>query len=152
MDSLLKNNKRQLVSINDDLPKNIENIITFIKENDKDTSISSLKSQIEEYKRLQISKDNEIAKLNDINTSKQNEIERYKKIIEEQKNGSREKQIEEENKKEREKLITKINDLELKIYNINDEKSNLTKENKKLQTQIDEKKKKKEKTKRGKKK
>ena len=138
MDSLLKNNKRQLVSINDDLPKNIENIITFIKENDKDTSVSSLKSQIEEYKRLQISKDNEIAKLNDINTSKQNEIERYKKIIEEQKNGSREKQIEEENKKEREKLITKINDLELKIYNINDEKSNLTKENKKLQTQIDE--------------
>ena len=78
---------------------------------------------MEEFKKLQISKDAEISKLNDINVSKQNEIERLKNIIDEQKNGTREKQIEEENKKEKEKLSAKINDLELKIYNLNDSKN-----------------------------
>ena len=59
-------------------------------------------------------------------------------MLEAQKNGSREKEIEEQFKKEREKLAGKINDLELKIYTINDEKTNLARENKKLQLQIDE--------------
>ena len=59
-------------------------------------------------------------------------------MLEAQKNGSREKEIEEQFKKEREKLAGKINDLELKIYTINDEKTNLSRENKKLQLQIDE--------------
>ena len=57
--------------------------------------MNSLQNKIEEYKKLQIAKDNEIAKLNDINSSKQNEIERLKNIIEEQKNGTREKLLEE---------------------------------------------------------
>ena len=109
-----------------------------MKDYNKESNLANLKNQIEEYKRLQIAKDNEILKLNDLNSSKQNEVERLKKAIEEQKNGSKEQQIEEEYKKEKEKLITKINDLELKIYNINDEKTNLTRENTKLQTQIDE--------------
>ena len=100
-----------MANINPDFPKNIEKIISFINENIKDSNISSLQSQIEEYKKLQISKDNEISKLNDINSSKQNEIERYKKIIEEQKNGTREKEIEEEKKKEKNKLISKKNNL-----------------------------------------
>ena len=78
--------------------------------------MNSLQNKIEEYKKLQIAKDNEIAKLNDINSSKQNEIERLKNIIEEQKNGTREKLLEEEIKSEKEKLNSKINDLELKIY------------------------------------
>ena len=91
---------------------------------------------MEEFKKLQISKDAEISKLNDINVSKQNEIERLKNIIDEQKNGTREKQIEEENKKEKEKLSAKINDLELKIYNLNDSKNNLIKENEALKEQI----------------
>ena len=96
-----------------------------MNESNKDSNFSSLKSQIEEYKKLQISKDNEISKLNDLNLSKQNEIENYKKIMEEQKNGKREQQLEEEFKREKEKLVNKINDLELKIYNISDEKANL---------------------------
>ena len=91
---------------------------------------------MEEFKKLQISKDAEISKLNDINVSKQNEIERLKNIIDEQKNGTREKQIEEENKKEKEKLSAKINDLELKIYNLNDSKNNLIKENEALKEQM----------------
>ena len=91
--------------------------------------MNSLKNQLEEYKKLQIAKDSEISKLNDINSSKQNEIDRLKNIIEEQKKGNREKQLEEEIKLEKEKLNTKINDLELKIYNLNDEKNILTKEN-----------------------
>ena len=86
-----------------------------------------MKNQIEEYKKLQISKDNEISKLNDINSSKQNEIEQLKKIIEEQKKGTREKLLEDEIKLEKEKLNSKINDLELKIYNLNDKKNILTK-------------------------
>ena len=86
-----------------------------------------MKNQIEEYKKLQISKDNEISKLNDINSSKQNEIEQLKKIIEEQKKGTREKLLEDEIKLEKEKLNSKINDLELKIYNLNDQKNILTK-------------------------
>ena len=92
--------------------------------------MNSLQNKIEEYKKLQIAKDNEIAKLNDINSSKQNEIERLKNIIEEQKNGTREKLLEEEIKSEKEKLNSKINDLELKIYNLNDQKNILVNENK----------------------
>ena len=99
--------------------------------------MNSLKNQLEEYKKLQIAKDAEISKLNDINSSKQNEIDRLKNIIEEQKKGNREKQLEEEIKLEKEKLNTKINDLELKIYNLNDEKNVLTKENNNLKEQIE---------------
>ena len=99
--------------------------------------MNSLKNQLEEYKKLQIAKDSEISKLNDINSSKQNEIDRLKNIIEEQKKGNREKQLEEEIKLEKEKLNTKINDLELKIYNLNDEKNILTKENNNLKEQIE---------------
>ena len=99
--------------------------------------MNSLKNQLEEYKKLQIAKDSEISKLNDINSSKQNEIDRLKNIIEEQKKGNREKQLEEEIKLEKEKLNTKINDLELKIYNLNDEKNVLTKENNNLKEQIE---------------
>ena len=99
--------------------------------------MNSLKNQLEEYKKLQIAKDSEISKLNDINSSKQNEIDRLKNIIEEQKKGNREKQLEEEIKSEKEKLNTKINDLELKIYNLNDEKNVLTKENNNLKEQIE---------------
>ena len=99
--------------------------------------MNSLKNQLEEYKKLQIAKDSEISKLNDINSSKQNEIDRLKNIIEKQKKGNREKQLEEEIKLEKEKLNTKINDLELKIYNLNDEKNILTKENNNLKEQIE---------------
>ena len=137
MESILKSNSTELTSINSELPTNIEKIISFIKDTNKDSGMNSLKNQLEEYKKLQIAKDSEISKLNDINSSKQNEIDRLKNIIEEQKKGNREKQLEEEIKLEKEKLNTKINDLELKIYNLNDEKNVLTKENNNLKEQIE---------------
>ena len=136
LNTLLKTNVTELNNINSELPKNIETIISFLKNTNKESTINTLQAQLEEFKKLQISKDAEISKLNDINVSKQNEIERLKNIIEEQKNGTREKQIEEESKKEKEKLNAKINDLELKIYNLNDIKNNLTKENESLKEQI----------------
>ena len=137
MESILKSNSTELTSINSELPTNIEKIISFIKDTNKESGTNSLKNQLEEYKKLQIAKDSEISKLNDINSSKQNEIDRLKNIIEEQKKGNREKQLEEEIKLEKEKLNTKINDLELKIYNLNDEKNVLTKENNNLKEQIE---------------
>ena len=94
----------QLTSIDSDIPKNLQEIIRFLKENEI-VNISSLKQQIEEFKKLQILKDNEISKLNDIILSRKNEIDKYQKIIEEQKKGTRESQIEEEYKNEKEKLI-----------------------------------------------
>ena len=127
----------QLTSIDSDIPKNLQEIIRFLKENEI-VNISSLKQQIEEFKKLQILKDNEISKLNDIILSRKNEIDKYQKIIEEQKKGTRESQIEEEYKNEKEKLIGRVNDLEIKIYNLNDEKNTMAKENAKLQSQIDE--------------
>ena len=136
LNTLLKTNLTELNNINSELPKNIETIISFLKNTNKESTINTLQAQLEEFKKLQISKDAEISKLNDINVSKQNEIERLKNIIEEQKNGTREKQIEEKSKKEKEKLNAKINDLELKIYNLNDIKNNLTKENESLKEQI----------------
>jgi hypothetical protein len=137
LESILKSNSTELTSINSELPTNIEKIISFIKDTNKESGMNSLKNQLEEYKKLQIAKDSEISKLNDINLSKQNEIDRLKNIIEEQKKGNREKQLEEEIKLEKEKLNTKINDLELKIYNLNDEKNILTKENNNLKEQIE---------------
>ena len=82
--------------------------------------------QIKDYKTLVISKDNEISKLNEINISKENEIQRLNKLIEDMKSGSITQEMEENFKKEKEKLLTKINNLELKIYNINDEKNKLS--------------------------
>lgn len=138
INKLLQNNTSQLTSVDNEFPKNLENIITFLKENENQTAINSLKDKIEEYKKLQISKDNEIARLNDINISKQNEIEKYKKLVNDQKNGTREKELEEEFKKEKEKYNAKINDLELKVYNLNEEKNKKEQENKNMKDKLNE--------------
>ena len=83
-----------------------------------------------------MSKDNEIAKLTDLNLSKENEISRLNKLIEDMKKGSITQEMEENFKKEKEKLLGKINNLELKIYSINDEKTKLSNENKKLNEKL----------------
>ena len=62
-----------------------------------------------------ISKDNEISKLNDINISKENEIKRLNQLIEDMKQGTPTQELEENFKIEKEKLLAKINNLELKI-------------------------------------
>ena len=84
-----------------------------------------LKKENEEYKALLISKDKEISKLNDLNTSKQNEINRLKLELENLKKDSGNKELEENFKKEKENLLNKINNLELKIYSLNEENEKL---------------------------
>ena len=57
-----------------------------------------------------------------MNISKENEINRLNKLIEEIKQGTATQELEENFKNEKEKLLSKINDLELKIYNMKEEK------------------------------
>lgn len=130
----LENKENELKLIDASFVKNIKELIKL----DNDESISKLNSEISEYKILIISKDNEINKLNELLLTKKNEIISLKKIIEEQKNGTREKEIEENFKIEAKKLTKKINDLEIKIYNLTEEKNNLIKTQKEFQIKNEE--------------
>ena len=130
--SLIKSKEKELKEIDKDIINNINSLITFVT----DSKSSNSNAQIEEYKKLLISKDNEISRLNDLNLSKENEIKRLNKLIEDMKSGSLTEQLEEKFKKEKQELQSKINNLELKIYNINDEKNRLTAENKKLNEKL----------------
>ena len=116
-------------SIDENIIKNINIIIESIEENNK----------LEEYKGLLISKDNEISKLNDINISKENEIKRLNDLIEEIKKGTVTQELEDNFKKEKEQLLSKINNLELKIYNLKEEKEKINKDNNKDINQKEEK-------------
>jgi len=124
---LIKSKEKQLKSIDKDLINNINILI-------KNTSSNG---QIDEYKKLLISKDSEISKLNDLNLSKENEINRLNKLIEDLKAGTAAQEMEENFKKEKEKLMSKINSLELKIYNLNENKND-NKENEKKEENTDE--------------
>ena len=130
--SLIKSKEKELKEIDKDIINNINSLITFVT----DSKSSNSNAQIEEYKKLLISKDNEISRLNDLNLSKENEIKRLNKLIEDMKSGSLTEQMEEKFKKEKQELQSKINNLELKIYNINDEKNRLNAENKKLNEKL----------------
>jgi len=130
--SLIKSKEKELKEIDKDIINNINSLITYVT----DSKSSNSNAQIEEYKKLLISKDNEISRLNDLNLSKENEIKRLNKLIEDMKSGSLTEQLEEKFKKEKQELQSKINNLELKIYNINDEKNRLTAENKKLNEKL----------------
>ena len=127
---MIKTKEKELKSINKDIVNYINTLLTTVS--DKTNS----NGQIEEYKKLLLSKDNEIAKLTDLNLSKENEISRLNKLIEDMKKGSITQEMEENFKKEKEKLLGKINNLELKIYSINDEKTKLSNENKKLNEKL----------------
>ena len=83
-----------------------------------------------------ISKDNEISKLNDINISKENEIKRLSQLIEDMKQGTPTQELEENFKIEKEKLLAKINNLELKIYNMKDEKEKETEKEKEKNDEV----------------
>ena len=130
----LENKENELKLIDSSFVKNIKELIKL----DNEESISKLNSEISEYKILIISKDNEINKLNELLLTKKNEIISLKKTIEEQKNGTREKEIEENFKNEAKKFTKKINDLEIKIYSLTEEKNNLIKLQKELQTKNEE--------------
>ena len=130
----LENKENELKLIDSSFVKNIKELIKL----DNEESISKLNSEISEYKILIISKDNEINKLNELLLTKKNEIISLKKTIEEQKNGTREREIEENFKNEAKKFTKKINDLEIKIYSLTEEKNNLIKTQKELQTKNEE--------------
>ena len=129
MKSLIKSKENEFKSIDKNLIDNINTLLTSITDKNEN-------KQNEEYKKSLISKDNEIAKLNEVNLSKENEIKRLNKIIEDMKSGSITQEMEENFKKEKEKLLSKISNLELKIYNINDEKNKLNSENQKLNNKL----------------
>ena len=116
---MIKSKEKDLKSIDKNLINNINFLLTSVTEKSDN-----------EYKTLLISKDNEISKLNDIILSKENEIKRLNKIIEDMKSGSITQEMEENFKKEKQKLLEKINNLELKIYNIKEEKNKLNTNNK----------------------
>ena len=130
----LENKENELKLIDSSFVKNIKELIKI----DNDESISKLNSEISEYKILIISKDNEINKLNELLLTKKNEIISLKKTIEEQKNGTREREIEENFKNEAKKFTKKKNDLEIKIYSLTEEKNNLIKIEKELQIKNEE--------------
>ena len=116
---MIKSKEKDLKSIDKNLIDNINFLLSSVTEKSDN-----------EYKTLLISKDNEISKLNDIILSKENEIKRLNKIIEDMKSGSITQEMEENFKKEKAKLLEKINNLELKIYNIKEEKNKLNTNNK----------------------
>ena len=76
--SIIKSKETKLKSIDKDIINKINILITSV--NEKKNSNTNSNEQIEEYKKLLISKDNEISKLNDINLSKENEIKRLNKL------------------------------------------------------------------------
>ena len=84
--SIIKSKETKLKSIDKDIINKINILITSV--NEKKNSNTNSNEQIEEYKKLLISKYNEISKLNDINLSKENEIKRLNKLIEDLKSGS----------------------------------------------------------------
>ena len=99
--------------------KKIEELMTSNKESNK------MKNYNEELKKLQITKDLEINKLNEQIQSKDKEIERLKKTIDDKvpvDYKEKEKELNAQFDIERNKYEQKINDLELKIYKVNDDK------------------------------
>ena len=99
--------------------KRIEELMTSNKESNK------MKNYNEELKKLQITKDLEINKLNEQLQSKEKEIERLKKTIDDKvpvDYKEKEKELNAQFDIERNKYEQKINDLELKIYKVNDDK------------------------------
>ena len=126
--------KKELKLINSSLPENIESLINIIKNN---KSIQ-LEKENEEYKTLLKSKNREISKLNDLNTSKQNEINRLKLELENLRKDSGNKELEENFRKEKENMLNRINYYKLKIYNINKEITKIIKEKDKLKLKIKE--------------
>ena len=112
LESLLKSKEKELKEIDKNLINNVNSLITYTTE----CKNSNSNPQLEEYKKLLISKDNEISRLSDLNLSKENEIIRLNKLIEDMKSGSLTQQMEEKFKKEKQVFQSKINNLELKIF------------------------------------
>ena len=126
--NILETKKDELNSVDENLVNNLTIILD-----------SKTKEQIEEYNKLLISKDNEISKLNDIIISKENEIKKLNEEIEQIKKGTSMQELEENFKKEKDQLLSKINNLEIKIYNMKEEKEKIkTKENEEKVNNIEE--------------
>ena len=135
---ILAKKEEDLNLIDNSLVENTKKLINMCEDEKNNNTIKKLNSEINEFKRIQLSKDNEISKINEVLITKKNEIISLRKIIEAQKNGSREKEIEEKFNQEKAKYTKKINDMEIRIYNIIEEKNNLIKTQNKIQERNDE--------------
>lgn len=133
MTSLIQSKANELSTIYSDLPKQLQMLVDTIKEKDKkieelmtsNKESNKMKNYNEELKKLQITKDLEINKLNEQIQSKDKEIERLKKTIDDKvpvDYKEKEKELNAQFDIERNKYEQKINDLELKIYKVNDDK------------------------------
>ena len=116
----MQSKEKEFNQIDNDLIKDLNYLITSI------TDIKKKNEQSDEYQKLLLSKENEISRLNDINQSNENEKKNLNKLIEDLKAGTAIKDMEDNFKKEKAELMNKINNLELKIYNINEENKKLT--------------------------
>ena len=133
MTSLIQSKANELSTIYSDFPKQLQMLVDTISEKDKkieelmtsNKESNKMKNYNEELKKLQITKDLEINKLNEQLQSKEKEIERLKKTIDDKvpiDYKEKEKELNAQFDIERNKYEQKINDLELKIYKVNDDK------------------------------
>ena len=122
----------------------MKNIIELIDIKDKkisELSSNNLNNQIEDLKKLQLTKDLEISKLNEQIIFKIKEIEKLKKELDDKTPidiKKKEEELENKYKDEFDKLKKKSNDLEIKIYNSNDKISKLEKDNNLKESKIKE--------------
>ena len=72
--NLIENKENELENLLNNLPKKLKNLIELIENKDKKlselSSNTNLQNQIDDLKKLQFTKDNEIKKLNEQNLSK----------------------------------------------------------------------------------
>ena len=76
--------EEDLKNVDENLVNQLNNIIELIDTKDKkiaELSSNTLSSQLEDLKKLQLTKDLEIKKLNEQNLSKSNEIKRLKQEL-----------------------------------------------------------------------
>lgn len=119
--------------------KQIEDLTSNVLSSSLQSELTKLKAYTEDLKKLEITKDLEINKLNDQLKFKDREIERLNQTIKDNKPMDyveKEKEQIATHQQETNQLNQKINDLELRIYKLNDDKKQLSLENFKLQEKL----------------
>lgn len=108
--------------------KHIQSLQDKVTELTKSEELTKLKNYVEDLKKLEIAKDFEINKLNSQLLSRDKEIERLKSLKPDKQEDPKAKEENEEIKT----LQTRINNLEFKVLELNEEKRKLDKENQNL--------------------
>lgn len=153
LEKKIKEKEEELGFLSEDLPseikklkndliqktKQIEDLTANASSSLLQSELTKLKAYIEDLKKLEVTKDVEINKLNDQLKFKDKEIERLNHTIQDSKPIDyieKEKQLISLHQQETNQLNQKINDLELRIYKLNDDKKQLSLENFKLQEKL----------------